>query len=88
VPYARPGTAQLGEGLRAFLPEYRLLIMARHGAVCWGEDAAEAAGGLERVEHIAQILKAAVELGGLTSLPEDELAALRYLRAAAGPRIR
>ena len=88
VPYARPGTAALAEGLRPFLPEHRLLVMARHGAVCWGEDAGEAAGGVERLEHVAQILKAAVELGGLSPLPADELEALRRLRAELGPRIR
>jgi len=88
VPYARPGTADLGEALKPFLPIHRLLVMARHGAVCWGEDAAEAAGGIERLEHVAQILKSAVELGGLAPLPEAELAALREIRAGIGPRIR
>jgi len=88
VPYARPGTAALAEGLKPFLPEHRLLVMARHGAVCWGEDTAEAAGGIERLEHVAQILKAGIDLGGLTALPADELAALRHLRAELGPRIR
>lgn len=88
VPYVRPGTAALGEALKPFLPAHRLLVMARHGAVCWGENAAEAAGGIERLEHVAQILKAAVELGGLSPLPESELAALREIRAELGPRIR
>jgi L-fuculose-phosphate aldolase len=88
VPYARPGTAALGEALKPFLPAHRLLILARHGAVCWGQDAAEAAGGIERLEHVAQILKSAVQLGGMSPLPEGELAALRDLRLALGPRIR
>jgi L-fuculose-phosphate aldolase len=88
VPYARPGTAALGEALKPFLPAHRLLVLARHGAVCWGGDALEAAGGIERLEHVAQILKAAVELGGLSPLPEEELTALRHIRAGLGPRIR
>lgn len=88
VPYARPGSAALAEGLKPFLPDHRLLVMARHGAVCWGEDASEALGGIERLEHVAQILKAAMELGGLTNLPPEEIEALRYLRAALGPRLR
>lgn len=88
VPYARPGTAALGEALKPFLPAHRLLVLARHGAVCWGEDLAEAMGGIERLEHVAQILKAAVELGGLSPLPGEELAALRRIREELGPRIR
>ena len=88
APYARPGTAELADSLRPFLPAHRLLVLARHGAVAWGEDAQEAAGGLERLEHVAQILKAAVELGGIAPLPEEELAALRRLREELGPRLR
>ncbi|HMN69419.1 MAG TPA: class II aldolase/adducin family protein, partial [Bdellovibrionales bacterium] len=34
VPYARATTAAMGENLRAFVPECRALILARHGAVC------------------------------------------------------
>ena len=88
APYARPGTNGMVKVMEPFLPKHRLLILARHGAVCWGEDAAEAAGGIERLEHVAQILKAAVELGGLSPLPREELEALKSLRAELGPRIR
>ncbi|MBK8725973.1 MAG: class II aldolase/adducin family protein [Holophagaceae bacterium] len=87
VPYARPGTAAMGEALLPFLPAHRLLILARHGALCWGESVEEAYLGMERLEHVCQILKAAEELGGATALPAEELDALRALRAAQGPRI-
>jgi L-fuculose-phosphate aldolase len=88
VPYARPGTEAMGLALKPFLPAYRLLLLARHGAVCWGEDLDEACMGLERVEHVAQILKAAVELGGICAMDASELEALRAVRAQLGPRIR
>lgn len=88
VPYARPGTEAMGTALETFLPECRLLLLARHGAVCWGEDLEEACMGIERLEHVAQILKAAVELGGISPMPAVELEALRMARAEAGPRIR
>ncbi len=87
VPYARPGTAAMGDQLRPFLPAHRLCILARHGALCWGETVEDAYNGIERLEHVCQILKSATELGGLAPLPEVELAALRELRAAQGPRI-
>jgi L-fuculose-phosphate aldolase len=87
VPYARPGTAAMGEVLTRFLPLYRLMILARHGALCWGETIEDAYNGIERLEHVCQILKSAVELGGLHPMPEEELAALRGLRAQHGPRI-
>ena len=88
APYARPGTEALAHSVEPYLPEHRLLILARHGALAWGEDLDEACDGLERLEHVAGILKAAEDLGGAASLPEGELAQLRELRRALGPRLR
>jgi L-fuculose-phosphate aldolase len=87
VPYARPGTEAMGEALRPFLPAHRLLILARHGALCWGESVEEAYLGIERLEHVCQILKSAEDLGGARAMPADEVAALREMRARMGARI-
>lgn len=87
VPYARPGTEDMGKALAPFLPRHRLLLLARHGAVCWGEDLEEAYLGIERLEHVAQILASAVALGGIASMDALELAALREAREKMGPRI-
>ena len=87
VPYARPGTEAMGKVLEPFLPKHRLLLLARHGAVCWGEDLEGAYLGIERLEHVAQILKSAVELGGISSMEAVELAALHEAREKMGPRI-
>jgi len=88
VPYARPGMAAMGEALLPFLPDHRLLLLARHGALCWGEDLEEACGGIERLEHVARILKATIDLGGIVPMEADEVEALRAQRARLGPRIR
>lgn len=88
VPYARPGTEEMGTVLLPFLPAHRLMLLSRHGALAWGESMEEAVNGIERVEHSALILKAAVELGGTTPLPESEIEALRELKARIGPRLR
>ncbi len=87
VPYARPGTEEMGAVLRPFLPAHRLLLLSRHGALAWGETMEEAVNGIERVEHSALILKAAEELGGSTPLPPLELEELRAIRARIGPRL-
>lgn len=86
VPYARPGTADMGTVLRPHLPRRRVLILARHGALSWGETLDEAYNGMERLEHSAQILKTAVDLGGLSSLPASEVEWLRGKRAEMGDR--
>lgn len=86
VPYARPGTAAMGEVLAPYLPDSRVMILSRHGALSWGEDLEEAYNGMERLEHSALILKSALELGGLNPLPADEVAVLREMRKKLGPR--
>lgn len=84
--YARPGTADMGEVLSGFLPQNRVMILGRHGALSWGEDLEEAYNGMERLEHAAQILKYAKELGGITELPKVEVDALFEMRKKLGER--
>ncbi len=86
APYARPGTQSMGDVLAPHLPGSRVMILARHGALSWGEDLAEAYNGMERLEHSAQILKAAHDLGGITNLDPGEVAVLREMRKNMGPR--
>ena len=84
APYARPGTQGMGQVLRPLLPHHKAIILARHGALGWGENLQEAYWAMERIEHCAQILKQAQELGGLTELPEQEIAALMAMREKIG----
>ena len=84
--YARPGTSAMGEVLGPLLAEHRLIILARHGALCWGVSLEEAVGGIERLEHASMMLKLAHDLGGAKPLSGLELEALRALRVAIGPR--
>lgn len=88
APYARPGTPSLASQLAAYLPQHRVLVLARHGALSWGETPEEAYAGMERIEHAAHILHLAVTLGGLTSLPAEEVRALREIRARLGDKSR
>lgn len=80
APYARPGTNEMALRVRPYLPQSRVLILARHGAVSWGESLDEAYIGMERLEHSAEILMKAKIMGGVTELPADEVDFLRDLR--------
>ncbi len=86
VPYARPGTDNMGQALLDFIPQHRALILSRHGALSWGESLEEAYLAMERIEHSSQILKSAQELGGISKLPAEEVAALRKMREQMGER--
>jgi L-fuculose-phosphate aldolase len=77
----------MGENLYPYLPAIRLMILERHGAVAWGESMDEAAGGLERLEHSAQILWLAKTLGSLRKIDSSEFEALSDMRSKMGPRL-
>ncbi len=36
VPMAMPGTEAMGTNVLPYLPEHRLMLLARHGGLCWG----------------------------------------------------
>lgn len=84
VPFAFPGTEEMGHKLDPFLPDSRVLLLSRHGALTWGESLTEAHRGMERLEHAATILHAAVTLGGITPLPEDVVEKLKEKRRELG----
>lgn len=87
VPYARPTTLTMGSALGPYLPASRALILARHGAVCWGESLEEALGGMERLEHSAQMLYLGEQLGGCKPLPDAEVQALMEMRKLMGDKL-
>ncbi len=86
APYARPGTVEMGTVLAPFLPQRRVILLARHGAISWGEDLEEAYNGMERLEHISIILRNALTMGALTELPEEEVNVLKEMRKKLGER--
>lgn len=86
VPFATPSTWEMGDHLQPFLPEHRVMILARHGGLSWGESLEEAWKGMERLEHSAQILWLSETLGGLTTLPEEVVSKLRDMRQNIGPK--
>jgi L-fuculose-phosphate aldolase len=77
----------MGTNLHPYLPVCRAMILSRHGAICWGESLREAYCGMERIEHSADILLRAKSLGQLTSLPAEEVTALREMRKKMGDRL-
>ena len=65
----------------------RIIILARHGALCWGESVSEAVNAVERLEHTADTLMRAKLLGGLTSLSQHHVDALYKIRASIGDKV-
>ena len=87
APYALPGSSEMATAIESLLPAHRIIILARHGALCWGETIQEAAHAMERLEHSADILMRAKQLGGLTFLSKEQVAALYQIRKTIGETV-
>jgi L-fuculose-phosphate aldolase len=86
--YGLPGTPALTEPMRPLIPKYDALLMANHGAVCYGEDVWKAFFRMETVEHFARINLVAELLGGPNVLPREEVTKLLESRTRYGVRSR
>ena len=69
--YGLPGTDALTEPMLPLIPKFDALMMANHGAVCYGEDVFKAYFKMETMEHFARIQLVAELLGGPKVLPRD-----------------
>ncbi len=87
VPYARPGSYEMGENLKPYVKDSRIMILKHHGALTWGETVDEALNGMERLEHSCEVFLKAKAMGKLTTLPDGELEWLYQKRKDLGNKI-
>lgn len=86
--YGLPGTPALTEPMLPLIPKYDAILMANHGAVCYGEDVYKAFFKMETVEHYARIALVAELLGGPKVLPKTEVEKLLESRTRYGVQAR
>jgi L-fuculose-phosphate aldolase len=86
--YGLPGTDALIEPMIPLIPKYDALLMANHGAVCYGEDIYKAYFRMETMEHFARIQLVAELLGGPKVLPREEVNKLLDSRTRYGVKAR
>jgi L-fuculose-phosphate aldolase len=67
-----------------YIPKYDALLMANHGAVCYGDDLFNAYFKMETLEHVARITLVAELLGGPKVLPRVEVDKLFDSRSRYG----
>lgn len=82
--YGLPGTPALTDGMLPYIPKYEAILMANHGATCYGPDVFTAYFKMETVEHYARIALVAELLGGPTVLPREEVRKLLDSRTRYG----
>src|SRR5881628_4269646 len=82
--YGTPGTPELIEGIRPYIPNYDALLMANHGVVAYGTDIYQAHGKMETVEHFARISLTTHILGKETLLSSEDVDKLLVARERYG----
>jgi L-fuculose-phosphate aldolase len=83
VPFALPGTPALGDAMAPYLADHDAFLLASHGATTVGPTLRLAHQRMESLEHAARILHAAAQIGPVTPLRAEDIAALRAAREAA-----
>jgi len=86
--YGLPGTPELTQPMLPYIPKYDALLLANHGAVCYGPDLWKAYFRMETVEHFARISLVAELVGGPRVLPKEEVQKLLAARSRYGIQAR
>lgn len=84
APYATPGSQELSDFLKPFIPCHEAILMANHGVVTYGQDLLQAFLRMEAVEHYAKVVLAARQLGCAKALDSQELEKLSVIRSRYG----
>jgi len=82
VPYATPGTKDLGNNLSRFLKEHDAFLLENHWALTVGESPRQAAYRMELLEQNAKITLLSKQLGALYVLNVEDKAQLDEIRSS------
>jgi L-fuculose-phosphate aldolase len=80
APYGCPGTPELSDSLRPFVPANDAILMANHGVVAYADDLERAYMNMETVEHLAKITMVTRTLGQQNVLNPEQVEKLRAIR--------
>ena len=84
VSYQKPGSLDMGLSLIPFIHKAKVLLLAKHGVVSWGETISEAYRGIERIEHAANIYMKAAQLGEVSRMNSEDFNSLIQMREKIG----
>lgn len=80
APYGMPGSTELHDSLRPYIPGHDAILMANHGVVTCGHNLLDAYMKMEKVEHYARIVAVARQLGPVRPLSPDDVRKLMEAR--------
>lgn len=80
APYGLPSTMEIPDAIRPFIKNSDAILLENHGALTLGSDLLNAYHKMETLEHTADIIWKAIQLGNMNVLPEFERDRLMTLR--------
>ena len=85
--YATPASPEGPQVIEEYIEKHDALLLDRHGAVTVGKNLFQAWERMEKLEHFAEIVLIARQLGTVRTLSEDELGRLAKAAAAYGHKV-
>ena len=86
IPFQMPGSPEMGTALHPYVENSKVMVLARHGAISFGEDLVEAYNGMERLEHSCEILLKAKSFCAVTELDDQTVDQLYSMRKKIGDK--
>lgn len=80
APYATPSSSENRDVIRLLVGQHDAILLAHHGSLTVGPDVWQAYMKLETLEHTANILHRAAQIGPVRSLPPEQVAKLLQMR--------
>jgi len=80
APYGLPSTMEIPDRIRPFLKKSDVILLENHGALTMGSELLNAYHKMETLEHTANIVWKAIQLGNLNVLSGEERDRLMALR--------
>ncbi len=84
APYAAPCGTENRDSVCDLIASHDAIMLANHGSLTMGDDVWQAYLRLEVLEHLANVIYRAHQLGGAKPLPIDEVEKLLELRQRSG----
>lgn len=84
APYSTPGTTEVPDSIEPYIATSNAILLERHGSLTVGSSVAEAYDRLEALEHVAQVLFLARNLGDVAPLTPEQLERLKASVEARG----
>ena len=80
APYGTPSTAEVPDGIEAYLSCFDAVLLQNHGALTWSVDLESAYMKMESVEFYAKLLYMTRQIGGAKELSPENVQKLYEVR--------